>query len=285
MKLAITMAREAAPLAPLVLRFGYVESIRMASEIGYDAVELHLSDPSEVDPAEIRRACEACGVTVSSIGTGLAFVRDGLSLTSPDETIRNRALGRLKAFAALGSELNSLIIIGLIKGQVKDCANRAIYEQRLADAVGKSLIYASNSGVTLVLEALNRYESDVLNTIDECLRFIEPFHSEYLKIHIDTFHMNIEEGRIGASIAAAGRQIGHVHVADSNRRYPGSGHYDFAETIRALIAVNYGGALSVECLALPTPELAARRACEFVRAATNRAATNVDRRSSAGAGE
>jgi sugar phosphate isomerase/epimerase len=78
--------------------------------------------------------------------------------------------------------------------------------------------------------------------------------------------MNIEEGQIGKNIVAAGRHIGHVHIADSNRGYPGTGHYDFAETIAALQAVGYQGALAVECLARPTPEAAAQGAYEAMRA-------------------
>jgi sugar phosphate isomerase/epimerase len=265
MKLAITMANQATPQAPLVLRGQYSESIRLAAQIGYDAVELHVADPSQVDAAGLEKACAASGIPVSSIGTGLAFVREGLTLTSRDEAVRRRAIARLKAFVDLGSQLQSLVIIGLIKGQAGDCANRATYDRLLTEALAECISTASQHGVTLVLEALNHYECDCLNTIDECLRFIETFHSKHLKLHIDTYHMNIEEDRIGRNIQAAGAHIGHVHLADSNRWSPGSGHYDFAETIRALKAVRYAGVLSVECLALPTPQQAARSAYQFMR--------------------
>jgi 5-keto-L-gluconate epimerase len=78
--------------------------------------------------------------------------------------------------------------------------------------------------------------------------------------------MNIEEDRIGRNIIAAGKHIGHVHIADSNRGYPGTGHYDFTETIAALKAVGYEGALAIECLAKPTPETAAQGAYDAMRA-------------------
>ena len=174
-------------------------------------------------------------------------------------------MARLQAFVRFGGALNSVVIIGLIKGQVKDSQDRPTYERHLTEALDDCTSLASQCGVTLVLEAVNRYESDILNTIEDCVRFIEPFES--LKLHIDTFHMNIEEDHIGANIVAAGRHIGHVHLADSNRAYPGRGHYDFGETIAALRSVGYRGALSVECLALPTPEEAARGAYRFLRRA------------------
>jgi len=268
MKLAITVVKEASVHAPLVLRGEYAKAIEQAGRIGYDAVELHVPDPDELDLNEIKRACNSAGVTVSSIGTGLAFVRDGLTLTSPDAAVRRTAIDRLKGFVRIGGELGSVVIIGLMKGHVRDCLDRPEFDRFLTDALDQTIPVAQQSAATLVLEAVNRYEGDALNTIAECAEFTGQFDDpDCLKVHIDTFHMNIEEDHIGANIRAIGRSIGHVHVADSQRGYPGSGHYDFAETIAALKAINYRGAISVECLGLPTPEEAARRGCEFLRRA------------------
>jgi 5-keto-L-gluconate epimerase len=270
MKLAVTIVKEAAALAPLVLRGNYTDSIRKAAQIGYDTVELHVADPAEVDADEIRAAFDATGVGMSSIGTGLAFLRDGLSLTSRDEEVRRRAIARLQDFLHLGAEFGSVVILGLIKGLVKESKDRIEYERRLTEALDACLPVAKASGVTLVLESMNRYESDTLNTLEECVRTIERFDCERLKLHIDTYHMNIEEDQIARNIVAAGRHIGHVHIADSNRGYPGTGHYDFAETVAALQAVGYQGALAVECLARPTPEVAAQGAYEVMRAILQR---------------
>jgi sugar phosphate isomerase/epimerase len=267
MKLAVTIVKEAVAQAPLLLRGDYTDSIRKAAQIGYDAVELHVADPAEVDVGEVRAACEAAGVGVCSIGTGLAYVREGQSLTSRHEEVRRRAIARLQSFLQLGAKFGSVVIVGLIKGQVKDSRDRIEYERHLSEALDTCLPVARDLGVTLVLEAMNRYESDVLNTMDECVRTIERFDSEYLKVHIDTYHMNIEEDQIGRNILAAGRRIGHVHLADSNRGYPGTGHFDFAECIAALKTAGYQGALAVECLPKPTPEVAARGAYEAMRAA------------------
>lgn len=266
MKLAVTMVKEAGAQAPLVLRGDYTDSIRKAAQIGYDAVELHVADPAEVNVGEVRAALESTDLGMSSIGTGLAWVRDGLSLTSREEDARRRAITRLHNFIHLGAEFGSVVIVGLMKGLVKDSNDRNEYERHLDKALDDCLRVASGSGVTLVLEAMNRYESDTLNTIEECMRMIEQYDSAHLKLHIDTYHMNIEEDQIGRNILAAGKHVGHVHLADSNREYPGTGHYDFAETIAALKAVGYQGALAVECLAKPTPEAAAHGAHDAIRA-------------------
>lgn len=266
MKLAVTMVKEAGAQAPLVLRGDYTDCIRKAAQIGYDAVELHVADPTEVNVGEVRAALGATGLGMSSIGTGLAWVRDGLSLTSRDEDVRSEAIARLQEFIRLGAAFGSVVIVGLMKGLVKDSNGRTEYDRRLTEALDACLPVARESGVTLVLEAMNRYESDTLNTIEECMRTVEQFDSAHLKLHIDTYHMNIEEDRIGRNILAAGKHVGHVHLADSNRGYPGTGHYDFAETIAALKAVGYQGALAVECLARPTPEAAAQGAHDAMRA-------------------
>lgn len=266
MKLAVTMVKEAGAQAPLVLRGDYADSIRKAAQIGYDAVELHVADPAEVNAGEVRAACEAAGVGMCSIGTGLAWVRDGLSLTSRDEQVRRSAIARLQDFVRLGAEFGSVVIVGLMKGLVKDSRSLTEYEGHLTEALDACLPLALESPAALVLEAMNRYESDTLNTIAECVRTIERFDSAQLKLHIDTYHMNIEEDRIGRNIIAAGKHVGHVHLADSNRGYPGTGHYNFAETIAALKAGGYRGALAVECLPKPTPEAAAQGAYDAMRA-------------------
>jgi len=265
MKLAVTMVKEAGALAPLLLRGDYTDSIHKAAQIGYDAVELHVADPAEVGVGELHAACDATGVGISSIGTGLAWVREGLSLTSPDQDVRCRAIARLQDFIYLGAEFGSVVIVGLMKGSVKESQDLTQYERHLTEALYACLPVARKFGVTLVLEAMNRYESDTLNTIEECVRTIKQFDSAHLKLHIDTYHMNIEEDRIGRNIIAAGEYVGHVHLADSNRGYPGTGHYDFAETVAALRAVGYQGALAVECLAKPTPEVAAQGAYDAMR--------------------
>ena len=142
MKLAVTIVKEAAAQAPLVLRGDYTDSIRKAAEIGYDAVELHVADPVEVDMREVRAAFQATGLGMSSIGTGLAWVRDGLSLTSREEDVRRRAITRLRNFIHLGAEFGSVVIVGLMKGLVKDSTDRSAYEGHLKEALNACLAVA-----------------------------------------------------------------------------------------------------------------------------------------------
>lgn len=110
----------------------------------------------------------------------------------------------------------------------------------MAEEAGKYQVYSWG------LEVINRYESDVINTVKEGLEFLEMVGSPWLQLHLDTYHMNIEESDIKKSIQSAKGKICHVHVADNDRWFVGHGHYDFAETLGALKEIGYTGAVSVD---------------------------------------
>jgi sugar phosphate isomerase/epimerase len=124
---------------------------------------------------------------------------------------------------------------------------------------------AAEEGVTILLEPLNRYERDYLNTVEEGVRVIRKVDVPNLKLLADTFHMNIEEANITASLRTAGKALGHVHLVDSNRQAPGYGHLDFRDVLRVLRDVGYAGYLSFEILPLPTFRQAAEDAIRTVR--------------------
>jgi len=111
--------------------------------------------------------------------------------------------------------------------------------------------YAAERGVELVVEPINRYETNFLNTVAEALAFLDEVAAPNVGLLFDTFHANIEEPSLAASLRAASPRLRHVHVADSNRWAPGSGHLDFAAIIATLRALGYDGWLSAEILPLP----------------------------------
>jgi sugar phosphate isomerase/epimerase len=203
---------------------------------------------------------------LSSIGTGSAYVIDRTSLSSDDAAIREKAVRRIKDHIATASEYGAVVIIGLIKGLIKDCPGRETFIANLRNSVQELIPAAQKSGTPLVFEILNRYESDFLNTIKEGLQFIDCFSTDCLKLHIDTYHMNIEEADIQASIKSAKGKIGHCHIADNDRWYPGHGHFDFENTIRVLAETEYQGALSVESFMYPNPKEAALKAYVYLKA-------------------
>jgi sugar phosphate isomerase/epimerase len=108
--------------------------------------------------------------------------------------------------------------------------------------------------VTLTLEPINRYETNLYNDTRSAMEVIDKIGRPNLKMLADTFHMNIEERDIIESILRAKGYISHVHFADSNRWAPGCGHIDFSEILDALEEIGYQGAVSAEILPKPTPE-------------------------------
>ena len=250
---------------PFVLRGDYEDSIKKAAELGFDAVEMHIRDPKTIDVESVIDACYENNINVSSIGTGLGYGLDGLSLTSPDDAIRHAAVQRIKDHISLGKELGAVIIIGLMKGLVDEKEGRDVCVKRLRQSMDECVAAAEEAEVLLVFETINRYESNLFVTIEETLDFVKQFNSQYLKVHIDTYHMNIEERDLCESILKCKGWLGHVHIADSDRMYPGHAHVPFDAMFESLNKIDYKGYLAVECLALPSPEACAQKTSEFFK--------------------
>jgi sugar phosphate isomerase/epimerase len=150
-------------------------------------------------------------------------------------------------------------IIGSMQGRWGGDVTRENGLQQLAEAVGELGIYAKQHRVPLLFEPLNRYETNFVSTVEAGLELLKKSGSDNVRLLCDLFHMNIEEQDIAASLRRAGKLLGHVHLADSNRRAAGGGHTDFAPVARALREIGYDGFVSAEAMAGPGgPEEAAK---------------------------
>src|SRR5205814_2633380 len=117
---------------------------------------------------------------------------------------------------------------------------------------------AARFGVPLMFEPLNRYETNLVNTVEDGVKLLASLSACNVKLLADLFHMNIEEANPPAAIRAGTGHIGHLHLADSNRRPAGVGHTDFGPIAAALREIGYDGYVSAECLPYPDPDGAAR---------------------------
>lgn len=250
---------------PVILRGSIAANIKKAAQFGYDAVEIHVGDPGSLDLPEIIKASEENKIQVATIGTGLAYVKDKLSFTHPRQETRARAVERIRSHINAAKSLNAKVIIGSVRGPIPDKSEYEKYEGYAIDCLQRCLEKAEKEKVELVIEAINRYETNFINNVDEGIAFIKKIGSEHLKLHIDTFHMNLEEANFIDSIHKAGAFLGHIHLADSNRRYPGSGHINFKEIIAALKNIGYKDTLALECLPLPAEEEAATRGISYLK--------------------
>jgi sugar phosphate isomerase/epimerase len=244
----------------------FTQSSKLAGFLGFKATELHIQDPNKINRAAICKALQKSGMRVSTIGTGQAYVDEGLSFSSPDAAIRERAVQRIKDQIELAKELKAKVIIGTIKGRMPEAPeDKVTARKRVIDCFRECSTYAKKYETYLTLEAINRYETNFLNTAEETAKFIDEVGSPLLGLHLDTFHMNIEEVSIEEALRKYARYLIHVHVADSNRWAPGMGHLDFRGIVKTLREIDYQGFLAVECLPKPEPLLAAKQALAYLQ--------------------
>lgn len=263
MKLALVISAEDTAFDAVAMRGGWADAARAAASLGFDGVELAVRDPAHVDAGALDRLLRETGLGLPAVGTGQAFLTDGLSLSHPDEGVRARAIERVEAHVRLAARFDAAVIIGLIRGRVMDERRAAV--ARLAAAFDPLLRSAEREGVWLLIEPINRYETDLLNTLDEALDFVLELGAPRVGLLADTFHMNIEEVSFDRALRAAGARLRHVHTADSNRHAPGWGHLDFAAVLGTLRAMRYTGWLGAEILPRPDPLAAAQQTITHLR--------------------
>jgi len=265
MKLSIVLSTHTTSFDALAYSGDFSRNVRRIAELGYEGVELAVRDPSLLDINAVLSIVTEAGLEVPAIGTGQAYLEEGLSFTSPDPKVRARAVARIQAQIDFAARLGSQVIIGLIRGRSAEGVSHERAMEWLIAALQECAGYAAQRDVRLSFEPLNRFHSDLVNTGDEALSLLAEVGARNLGLLLDTFHMNIEERSICAALVRARERIIHIHVADSNRWYPGAGHIDFAGIVATLDALSYDGYLSSEILPLPDPDTCAARTIAYMR--------------------
>ena len=262
--LAITAITQAGPKAPLVLRGDLAECITQAKDMGYDAVEIHVIEAPTFPLQAVLDALERTGMRVCAVVTGRIFTERGLCMTSADPANRDAAMAELRDYIDLAARLKATdgVVIGWVKGNRRP--DDPDFDRLLADQLRALGEYAAPRGQKLLIEVINRYETDLFNTARELRDFIETWQLPACTIHLDTFHMNIDEADMVEAIRTAGDLLGYFHVADSNRLAPGRGHLDLPALFAALKEVDYKGTISLECIPLPDSLTAGREGYAFM---------------------
>jgi len=262
-KLSIAIAgSNALPSAFVVFR-GFEESIQKAAGLGFNGVELALKSAHEINPAHLSEWLHRDNLSVSCISTGQVFADTGLMFTDKDEVARRQVFKIFQEIIDLAADFGEKVNIGRVRGQIGNdhpSAAKKRFIQMASDLCG----YALNKNVTLVLEPVNRYEIDFINSVEEGMDLLRTMALTNMKLMPDTFHMNIEDRSIGQTLANNIADISYIHFADSNRLAPGQGHIDFIEILGYLKQANYDGWISLEILPRPDPETAAKQGAEFL---------------------
>ena len=262
--LALSVVDKIIGTAPYMCEGSFPERIAYARQLGYGGVELNISDPGRLDIPALKRAV-GNDMQITAFGTGRAYVNDGVSLTDPNSEVRRAAAARLYEFLDIAGEFQSMVIIGCIRGNIRTAGDGPRVLQMLGEVMGGIDSYARRRGVTVVFEPINRYENNFLCTVEDVADFIHKHNLTNTKILMDTFHMNIEEEDLVQSIETYGDDVAYVHIADSNRKYPGCGHTDFPAIFSALARKKYQGPFCAECHAKGDREAGCRAWLSAVR--------------------
>jgi sugar phosphate isomerase/epimerase len=241
---------------PFVFWDDLAKSARDAKRLGFDALEVFPRSAAEIPTTELRRVLAAEGLKLAALGTGAGWVVHKLRLTDPDADVRRRAVEFIAGIARVAGEFGAAVIIGSMQGRIEPGVPREQGLEWLCEGVAEIARAAESGGGVVLLEPLNRYETNVLTSVAESAALVRKMAVGNVKLLCDLFHMNIEEADLAASLTAAAETVGHIHFADSNRRAIGYGHLDVPPVIAALRGIGYSGYLSAEVFPLPD-ELAA----------------------------
>ena len=264
MRLSIAIASETALPSAFVVFRGFEDSILKASELGYDGIELALKNAGEIDRSLLQSLLDKTGLEVSCISTGQVFAETGLMFTDANVEKRKEVVRIFREFIDLASDFGQLVNIGRVRGRIEEDGVDAA-ERRFIEIIHELCDYAAAKRVRLILEPVNRYEINFINSVEEGVGLIKKADRHNLKLMPDVFHMNIEDVKIGEELSRNIDHIAYVHIADSNRLAPGWGHTDFEDIFSHLKTAKYDSWLSIEILPKPEPYLAAKQAIDFLK--------------------
>ncbi len=266
MKSAITISLvEEARGGPFVFWHDLADAITKAKVLGYDAIEIFAASPIDIDVKQVKRLLDEAGLKVAAVGTGAGWVVHRVHLVDVHPTTRDNAIEFVCSMINMGAEFGAPAIIGSMQGRWQDDVDQETAREHLREGLNVLGKHAAEKGVPLIYEPLNRYETNMCNTMADGVALIESLDTDNVKLLADLFHMNIEETSIAQGIRDGGSHIGHVHFVDTNRRPAGCGHMNYAPIITALNEINYEGYLSAEAFPWPNPEAAAKQTIDEYR--------------------
>lgn len=263
MKLSIAIADNHALPSAFVVYRGFEQCIPKAAKYGYHGVELALKRAGEINQSSLQNLLKSNNIEVSCISTGQVYADGGLMLTHENKKTRNLVINIFKEFIDLADCFGKIVNIGRVRGHV---GNRSrLYVEELFIEVARELCeYALSKKVTLILEPINRYEIDFINTVEDGVALMKKIGMSNMMLMPDVFHMNIEDKSVSLELARNVEFIKYIHVADSNRLAPGQGHTDFDKIFQELLDAKYDGWISAEILPQPDPDTAAKQAIDFL---------------------
>jgi D-psicose/D-tagatose/L-ribulose 3-epimerase len=219
-------------------------AIASTREAGYDLIELPAFSPASMDLDAIVRSLQAHDLEVTC-SLGLGFHND---INSEDPECVARGEQTLNEALSMCRDVGSKYLGGVIFSALAPYLEMPTAKSRENSqaVIGRLAEKARASGITLGLEFVNRYESNLLNTSAQTVEYIRELGADNVVVHLDSYHMNIEENNFRDPVFDAGDLLGYVHIGENHRGYLGEGHIDFAELFGALAEHGYDGVITFE---------------------------------------
>lgn len=222
-----------------------VEKIVINSKkAGYGLVEFSLHDTRQLDVGRTRALLEQESIQVAC-SRGLRFDAD---VSSDDPAIVANGVALLKESLKVAHGLGAKYFCGGLYSAFGKYHQpvTALGRRHVVESLKQVADVAAGYGITLGLEIVNRYESNVVNTTEQALSILDQVNADNLKVHLDIYHMNIEENDFFTPVLACGDRLGYVHIGENHRGYLGQGHLDFASFFHALAHIGYQGPITFE---------------------------------------
>jgi D-psicose/D-tagatose/L-ribulose 3-epimerase len=232
--------------------------VQKVKDMGYDVIEIPVEKKDIIDWPKLKQTIQDAGLKVTISG---AFGPDR-DISSTDAAIREQGLQYIKDCVEIAAFMGSPIFGGPLYsavGKTRFISDEQKQQERqwCVENLTEAAQFAEEKGIILGLEPLNRFESDMVNTADQALSIVKEVNHPNLKIALDTFHCNIEEKNIAASIRKIGKEwLCHVQGNESDRGTPGTGNVDWQGIKEALEEIGYEGAVVIETFGTVSEEIA-----------------------------
>ena len=245
----------------------FADLCALLKPLRYNGIELSLLEPEKINVTDLLEVAQSYQIKIPALGTGSTFLRFGYSFGDIEESIRKKAIERMKNYIEFARETESKVIIGLIRGRYRFNNNPKKERLNIISSLKECCWIAQNNEVELLFEPINQFEIDSFNTISQSLELLKEIGTDNLKLLIDSFHIYLEEdpGFIWEDLKEVAPLVGHLHLADTNRRAPGSGHFDFKTFLEIFKKDGYDGFVSIETIMKPSFEEVARNSSEYLR--------------------
>ncbi len=266
MRLAYQVATPDVTVAPSVTSYqgDFSKSIADLAHMGYQWVELMSRDPKELNVQELQKVLDQHKVSVAMVCTGECFGQEGLMLASCDEEVRKKAFVRTCELIDFAAHFGAGVNIGRLRGHYYDDIPREETYALAVEVMGELARYAATKNVTLVLEPVTMLQTNFINSTQEGIDFVNAVDHPNFRLMVDIYHSNIEDPNLYEALRKAASVLAHVHIADNNRKIPGTCGFDFPRIIQTLRDINYQGVLSIEMFQIPDQYTCAKESAIYL---------------------